>query len=141
MFSHFRSLWTHWGISCLVWFLPTHSHQNIYNPSVFHLSKSSCHSKLQRGCVSCLFGVFVLFFFLLMPDFCVLPVRRLKAASYADDLGKTANNSISLPATPLGYNPELPHLTIKTYSKLHFNNCLNLYKESNFLVSAFKQYL
>lgn len=82
MFSHFRSLWIHWGISCSVWLLPTHSHQKIYNPSVLHLSKSFCDSKLQLGC-------FVFFFFC----FHVLQVRRLKAASYTEDLGKKSKQT------------------------------------------------
>lgn len=61
MFSHFRSLWIHWSISCSVWFLPTHSHQKIDNPSVFHLSKSACDSKLQLGCFEVVFFLVLVF--------------------------------------------------------------------------------
>lgn len=123
MFSHFRSLRIHWGISCSVWLLPTHSHQKTDNPSVFHLSKSSCDWKLQLGCSG-------LGFFFPLLVFCTL-----KAASYTD-LGKKANNTTGFPHThthlpPIWIQPKsLLHLTIKTYSKLHFNNCLNLH---NFL--------
>lgn len=63
MFSHFRSLQFHWGISCSVWLLPTHSHQKTDNPSAFHLSKSSCVSKLQLGCSGLGFFFFLIWCF------------------------------------------------------------------------------
>ena len=95
MSSHSKSLWIHWGISCSVWFSPTHSYQKIDNLSVFHHSKAVLWLKVASLPTS---SILLWYFAIGKIESC-----QLNKTGVGEENSKQQNDS----SLPFGYNSEI----------------------------------